>query len=1046
MESHLSRPSFFFHEKDSGGVGFEDSGGELELYDLNLSSSEEPKLVASVKTAARFASVGWSTFTGSSGGHRYPLGLIAGGMADGKVHIWDAQALVKTGGKDMAPIATVAKHDDGPVAALKFHPLEQWKVATGGTNGQVLVIDLSPVERQQQPSVVDPTESESSKQSAEITAVAWNSQVAHILASSSGDGTVTVWDLKQCKAWCKLQVEHGAVTDIAWNPIEGLYLLTASGDDRNPVLKVWDLGASTSMPLTTMTGHAAGILKTAWCPHDETLLLTCAKDNRTLLYDLVTLQPVADLPHDEDAQTPRGAQQQPTDPNQLFSSGTLKEQKHMRVFVAWSPIKRGLALTCSLDRKVQVHSILSLATQSGRPPKWLKPASAISTGFGGAVLAVSSTHRYVVMQTVQEQPKLAQTAASFDAELAQAKQSNGMIQFCEERRAACKIGSSEEKMWGFMRVVFEANAREHLLEHLGYDGEKIATAAKRYSTKDDADAVTNGVESMNMDEQSRKSKRMSTTYLSNTAEETVKRALIVGNFEAAVECLFNADNLADALVVAYCGGADLWTKTQQRYFEKESTKRPYLSMLSGIVQSKMDELVEQSDPRDWRETLAVLSSYAQSEEFPRLCISLGGRLESIGDPDTASLCYICALSVEHASRYWKTQFEAVKSSDGSIDIMALHNLVVKVTVFMMAAGSKSALPDDIAELFSVYAEAVAEQGLFAVASKYSKGSSEKAAILKDRLYRSRESQKCLAELGSPPVFPYTPVAVNKGPQTTRTDSRAKVSALNQQHPSMTQYGDQSISSLASSSYNATPAANDELPPGWIALQDPASGRTYYANQGTGESSWEMPSVPVSIASTPKSAPVLQTSTSTVSASSSNRGNKLVSKYGDGFVTSSSHPELAQQYGNVGTSNPYTGAARPGTAAAVVKGVASPVEPQPEEPIDIHAVELAQQHVQVRDTLLGLYEHLLSISSPTEKRQLDEAKKGIDSLVKKLSQNGLDEETDAKVVAMTSAITSHDFRSATSIQTALVSHEWKFHKDWLKGIKLLLQLASKKYGL
>jgi hypothetical protein len=29
-------------------------------------------------------------------------------------------------------------------------------------------------------------------------------------------------------------------------------------------------------------------------------------------------------------------------------------------------------------------------------------------------------------------------------------------------------------------------------------------------------------------------------------------------------------------------------------------------------------------------------------------------------------------------------------------------------------------------------------------------------------------------------------------------------------------------------------------------------------------------------------------------------SRLASKYGDGFVTSASHPELASQYGNVGT--------------------------------------------------------------------------------------------------------------------------------------------------
>ena len=41
------------------------------------------------------------------------------------------------------------------------------------------------------------------------------------------------------------------------------------------------------------------------------------------------------------------------------------------------------------------------------------------------------------------------------------------------------------------------------------------------------------------------------------------------------------------------------------------------------------------------------------------------------------------------------------------------------------------------------------------------------------------------------------------------------------------------------------------------------------------------------------------------ASTTQSAMKLASKYGDGFVTSSSHPELAAQYGNIVTSNPYS---------------------------------------------------------------------------------------------------------------------------------------------
>ena len=87
---------------------------------------------------------------------------------------------------------------------------------------------------------------------------------------------------------------------MAWNPTEGLHLLTASSDDRNPVLKLWDLRSSTTVPLTTLQGHQQGVLSMSWCPHDESLLLSSGKDNRTLLWDLHSMTCVADLPNEQD--------------------------------------------------------------------------------------------------------------------------------------------------------------------------------------------------------------------------------------------------------------------------------------------------------------------------------------------------------------------------------------------------------------------------------------------------------------------------------------------------------------------------------------------------------------------------------------------------------------------------------------------------------------------------------------------------------------------------------------------------------------------------
>lgn len=66
--------------------------------------------------------------------------------------------------------------------------------------------------------------------------VAWNTQVPHILASCSANGSTIIWDLRQKKPWCELRdAQRGSVTDIAWNPDEGQNIVTASGNDDNPV-------------------------------------------------------------------------------------------------------------------------------------------------------------------------------------------------------------------------------------------------------------------------------------------------------------------------------------------------------------------------------------------------------------------------------------------------------------------------------------------------------------------------------------------------------------------------------------------------------------------------------------------------------------------------------------------------------------------------------------------------------------------------------------------------------------------------------------------
>lgn len=143
------------------------------------------------------------------------------------------------------------------------------------------------------------------------------------------------------------------------------------------------------------------------------------------------------------------------------------------------------------------------------------------------------------------------------------------------------------------------------------------------------------------------------------------------------------------------------------------------------------------------------------------------------------------------------------------------------------------------------------------------------------------------------------------------------------------------------------------------------------------------------------------------------------------------------------SNPYSDANRPGTAAAAIGTTAkkAPISGS----LDPNAVaSLSGELKFLSDGLLAIAERLMSSAAgPTEKKQATEAQKGVAVFIKSSARGAVDADVAGKMQTMLSALQNRDYGSASSIMTSLVSHEWKDHKDWLKGMKILVQAASKK---
>ena len=143
------------------------------------------------------------------------------------------------------------------------------------------------------------------------------------------------------------------------------------------------------------------------------------------------------------------------------------------------------------------------------------------------------------------------------------------------------------------------------------------------------------------------------------------------------------------------------------------------------------------------------------------------------------------------------------------------------------------------------------------------------------------------------------------------------------------------------------------------------------------------------------------------------------------------------------SNPYTNANRPGTAAAAVG--ATPKKAPVSGTLDPNAMPaLSEEYQYLQMGLMAVVEQLsASATGSMEKKQAAESQKAVAVFIKTLARGGVDADIANKVGSMLSALQNRDYASASSIVTGLVSNEWKDHKDWLKGMKFLVQMATKK---
>jgi len=80
--------------------------------------------------------------------------------------------------------------------------------------------------------------------------------------------------------------------------------------------------------------------------------------------------------------------------------------------------------------------------------------------------------------------------------------------------------------------------------------------------------------------------------------------------------------------------------------------RLHTQVVSALMKKELRGLVEERPTAAWRETLALLCTYAPKAQWAELTEALAEQLATAGDTLAATLCFITAGAVEKAAAIW----------------------------------------------------------------------------------------------------------------------------------------------------------------------------------------------------------------------------------------------------------------------------------------------------------------------------------------------------------------------------------------------------------
>ena len=524
-----------------------------------------------------------------------------------------------------------------------------------------------------------------------------------------------------------------------------------------------------------MQGHDGGVLSLSWCSQDGDLLLSSGKDNRNICWN----------------------------PQTGDSYGEFPVVTNWAFQTRWNHHDPGLVATASFDGKIAIQSIQSTKPEADglagsrsqtvddddffnkaqsqprgtsfnlqKAPKWLQRPCGALFGFGGKIVSFkrsaseTSKRSMVRISTFAIDDGIASSTEAFEAAL----KGNNLSGICENRISEATF-DVEKADWKVIKTLTSKSPRMDIVDYLGFSSkdDELADGVSKLSMNGSKDEEPQGFK----EPSTSKSNRLSAvfgnssdgdSFLSELAatkgaktnnpfhlysgsesesDRRITRALLLGDFDKALDVCLQEDRLSDAFMIAICGGQKCIDKTQKAYFNRKAEGPNYLRLLASVVGKNLWDLVHNADLSSWKEIMATLCTYADAKEFPDLCEALGDRLDEKlkvegGDSNLrkdASFCYLTGSKLEKVVSIWIAELEENESAglqetnkDSSFSLYArsLQNFIEKVTVFREVThyqdSDRGTTSDwklaSLYDRYTEYADIAAAHGQLKIAERY----------------------------------------------------------------------------------------------------------------------------------------------------------------------------------------------------------------------------------------------------------------------------------------------------------------------------------------